>query len=98
MPASFTINGDGGAAFPSDTVFREVTAAKAGEDHDRAPRPSPPWHSGRDSLRYPGPAILPSGACENHQCHRRRLVRSPDLGGWGLRITGVPGLWVQGLA
>jgi peptidoglycan/xylan/chitin deacetylase (PgdA/CDA1 family) len=31
MPASFTINGDGGATCPSGTVFREVTAAKAGE-------------------------------------------------------------------
>jgi peptidoglycan/xylan/chitin deacetylase (PgdA/CDA1 family) len=41
MPGSFTINGDGGAACPSGTVFREVTAAKAGEiiiahlDHPR---------------------------------------------------------------
>jgi hypothetical protein len=52
MPASFTINGDGGAACPSGIVFREVTAAKAG-DHHRAPRPSMQQHSGRDNRAIP---------------------------------------------
>jgi peptidoglycan/xylan/chitin deacetylase (PgdA/CDA1 family) len=31
IPVSFTVNGDGGATYPSDTVFGEVSKAKSGD-------------------------------------------------------------------
>jgi hypothetical protein len=30
-PVTFSVNGDGGATYPPDTVFREVTASKSGD-------------------------------------------------------------------